>query len=375
MSTPSKSSVFFAACLLAVVASAHAEKARTAGPAAHLPLAETGTLGKAPYRIDIPSNWNGDVVVLAHGFEPVGVPRASPWPQNEATPVFLSAGYAVAQSAYASQGWAVGDALGDVERLRRHFVDQYGAARRSYLVGFSMGGGVAVASLEQHSAGYDGALSLCGANVPGRRLVEDLFTTLVAFDSFFPNLPGLPGPLADPDTTSTDQMQVVEAIAAALPGKPEAAARLAERLQIANEALPGVISLHYLIFHDIAQRAGGMPVDNRSTSYSGFGDDKAFNASVRRYAGDARAMQYASTVPALSGRPDKPLVIQYNRDDTTIAPRMQSIYTELAKTSVPAPVVLAPVGSGHCGFSPDEIGRAFKTLTDWVESGERPVIR
>jgi len=313
--------------------------------------------------------------VLAHGFEPVGAPRASPWPQNEATPVFLSAGYAVAQSGYASQGWAVGDALEDVERLRQHFVDKYGAARRSYLVGFSMGGGVAVASLEQHPTGYDGALSLCGANVPGRRLAEDLFTTLAAFDYFFPNVPGLPGPLADPDTTSTDQMRIMEAIAAALPGKPEATAMLAGRLQIPNEALPGVISLHYLIFHDIAQRAGGMPVDNRSTSYSGFGDDKTFNASVKRYAGDARAMRYAASVPALSGRPGKPLVIQYNRDDTTIAPRMQSIYADLAKTAVPAPVVLAPVGSGHCGFSPDQIGRAFKTLTDWVERGERPEFR
>ena len=31
----------------------------------------------------------------------------------ETTPVFLDKGYAVAQSQYASQGWAVGDAIVD----------------------------------------------------------------------------------------------------------------------------------------------------------------------------------------------------------------------------------------------------------------------
>ncbi|MBL8880444.1 MAG: hypothetical protein JNG88_15125, partial [Phycisphaerales bacterium] len=46
---------------------------------------DTGTLAGAPYRIDIPAEWNGELVVLAHGFEPVGVPRDTPWPADPAT--------------------------------------------------------------------------------------------------------------------------------------------------------------------------------------------------------------------------------------------------------------------------------------------------
>ena len=86
------------------------------------PISETGELQGAPWRIDVPNNWNGELVMLAHGFEPVGTPRSSAWPANEATPALLGAGYAVAQSGYRTQGWAVADAVADTERLRQDFI-------------------------------------------------------------------------------------------------------------------------------------------------------------------------------------------------------------------------------------------------------------
>lgn len=352
-----------------------AEADEHAAPAMKAPALETGTLGEAPYRIDLPGNWNGELVILARGFEPAGTPRASPMPPNEATPAFLSGGYAVAQTGYSSQGWAISDAMMDVERLRQRFIQQYGAARRTYLAGFSMGGGIAVASLEMRPDAYDGALSLCGANLPGARLAEELFTTLVAFDYFFPNAKGISGGLSTPQAASSNQGEVMSAIAGALAGEPVIAARLSGYLEVPSEALPGVLSLHYLVFQDMAQRAGGLPVDNRKTAYIGFGDDNAFNAGVHRYAGDAEAMRYIASAPALTGHPDKPLVIQYNHNDPTITPRFQSIFTGLAKTAGNAmPLTLAPVGDGHCGFSSEQIGNAFQKLVDWVESGNRPAV-
>lgn len=357
------------ACALCGPTAAAQSAASTAKP----PVPETGTLGQAPFRIDVPGHWNGELVVLAHGFEPAGAPRASPMAPNEATPVFLASGYAVAQSGYSSQGWAVRDAVADVERLRQHFVRQYGAARRTYLVGFSMGGGIAVASLEQHPAGYDGALSLCGANLPGARMTETLFTTLVAFDYFIPDAPGIPGGLSRLADATIDQGQVMIAIGTALAGKPDVAAQLARMLEVPAEAVPGVISLHYLVFQDIARRAGGMPVDNRETVYAGFADDAAFNAGVRRHPGDAQAMAYAAASPALTGRAGKPLVFQYNHGDPTITPRLQSSYADLARAAGQAPpLVLPPAGEGHCGFSGEQIGQALQVLARWAESGERP---
>ena len=59
-----------------LVSPAVARDASTGGAPA---VEDIGTLADAPYRIDTPADWNGELIVLAHGFEPVGVPRASPW--------------------------------------------------------------------------------------------------------------------------------------------------------------------------------------------------------------------------------------------------------------------------------------------------------
>jgi len=351
--------------------SAHARDASTVVPA---PVEDTGTIDGAPYRIDIPADWNGELVVLAHGFEPVGVPRATPWPANDATAVFLSVRYAVAQSGYRTQGWAIRDGIMDTEAVRSHFVARHGLPSRTWLVGFSMGGGIAVASLEQHPAQYDGALSLCGANVPGTVLAEDLFTTLVAVDALLPAVAqNLGGRLSDPYAPANGQVDVMSAVAAALETAPDIASHLAGRLQVPAAAVPGIVSLHTLVFRDLKLRSGGVPVDNRQTRYTGFGNDAAFNAVAPRYAGDAPAMAYVANAPALSGHLDKPLVLQYNADDPTIAPRFQSVYAALAqRTDGIAPVVLPDTGEGHCGFSQEQIALAFDVLTRWATTGQRP---
>ena len=370
----SKAMVTFAIASLAVALATRVDAAHAAE--VRRPASESGRLGGAPFRIDIPAHWNGELVMLAHGFEPVGVPRATPWPQNEATPVFLSAGYAVAQSGYAAQGWAIREGMRDTETLRRHFVARNGAPHRTWLVGFSMGGAIAVANLEQQPAVYDGALSLCGANVPGSRLAEELFTTLVAFDVFFPGVQGMPaGGLSDPKAAGTRQVDVMNAAATALEGNPQATAKLAAHLGVPAEALPGVISLHHMVFQDMLRRAGGMPVDNRNTVYAGFGDDGAFNAAVRRYTGDAAAMRYIASAPALTGRVRKPLVLQYNVGDPTVAARWQPMYAGLATAAGASvtPATLPPAGEGHCGFSPEQMWQAFKALTGWGATGKRPV--
>ncbi|MET0504256.1 MAG: hypothetical protein ABWZ85_02935, partial [Luteibacter sp.] len=78
------------AAAMCVVASCPANAARPdAG-------AYTGKLHDALYRIDIPANWNGDLVMLMHGYQPVGAPVSTPMVPADATPVFLKKGFAVA---------------------------------------------------------------------------------------------------------------------------------------------------------------------------------------------------------------------------------------------------------------------------------------
>jgi len=44
------------------------------------PIEDLGAVANAPYRIEIPANWNGRLVLPQHGYEPAGMPRQQPWP-------------------------------------------------------------------------------------------------------------------------------------------------------------------------------------------------------------------------------------------------------------------------------------------------------
>jgi len=330
------------------------------------PRTLSGELQGAPWRLDVPAQWNGELVMLAHGYEPVGVPRETPMAGADSTQALLDAGYAVAQSAYSSQGWAVADAVADMERLRQHALDELTHVRRTWMLGFSMGGAVTVASLERHPQGYAGGISLCGANLPGDVLAGELLTTLVAFDYFFPKAEGLPaGGLLSSEAGALPQMALYQGIAAALATRPTDAAQLATRLQVAPDALAGAISLHALVLHELAQRAGGMPVGNIGIVYSGFGDDAAFNAGVQRVQASAAGQAYVRDQLALNGALQRPLVIQFNHDDPSIVPRMQAVYPQLVARAGSASKlqVLPPVGEGHCGFSGAQVVDALKAAS------------
>lgn len=322
------------------------------------PGAHTGTLQGALYRIDIPTNWNGDLVMLMHGYQPVGAPIKTPMVAADSTPVFLKKGYAVAQSQYASQGWAVGDAIADNERLRQYFVRTFARPAHTYIYGFSLGGLEVAASIERDPHAYTGAMIMCGLTVSTPEfLARGVLTPLVAFDAL---IPGVLPDLAAPDSPS---FIPPENFAKALQTHPKEAALLEKRLQETPATLP-TLSLYYMALREFERRAGGMPVDNRQTVYRGFGDDAAFNRRVHRYVGSPKAMAYARRNVTLTGHIDVPVVMQWNAFDQTIPSRFQGIYPGQIHAAGNGKwlTVLPPIGSGHCNFTDAQTAAAFDTL-------------
>ncbi|MHC1652387.1 alpha/beta hydrolase family protein [Stenotrophomonas maltophilia] len=329
------------------------------------PRTLSGELQGAPWRLDVPARWNGELVMLAHGYEPVGVPRTTPMPASDSTAALLGAGYAVAQSAYSSQGWAVADAIDDMERLRQHALVELKHVRHTWILGFSMGGAVTIGSLEHFPQHYAGGVSLCGANLAGEQIATDLLTTLVAFDYFFPRSEGLPNNgLLSREAAVLPQGELYQGIVAALQRDPTHAEVLAQRLQVTTDELAGTISLHALVLHELATRSGGMPVGNAGVVYRGFGDDVAFNAGVQRINAVPAAQAQVRSTLALTGALTRPLVIQFNHNDPTIVPHMQALYPQLAARAGarPLPRVLPAAGEGHCGFSDTQVIDALKAV-------------
>jgi pimeloyl-ACP methyl ester carboxylesterase len=361
--------------LMSAILSSSAASATTAekSNASNFPVVNTGTLAGAPYRIDVPAGWNGELVMYLHGYEPPGFPRQIEISQTDFDRWLLAKGYAVAQSQYAAPGWAVAEAMADNERLRLKVIAEIGKPNRTYLIGQSLGGHLALASLERQPESYDGALVLCGANSPASEIFADgALAPLAAFEVFFPGRLGLAaGGLSNPNAPPMVDPNAVEA---ALQSNEASAKVLADRFDLLREDLAGALLMRYVVLREMMVRAGGFPVDNRNTKYTGFGDDAAFNAQVRRYPGDAKAIAYTAAHAPLSGLAAKPVVVLSNINDPTIPANISGRYAELARENGNAVNVhtLPSSGKGHCAFTPDDIDAAFRVLTQWVNTGKSP---
>ena len=124
----------------------------------------TGTLGNGTTWIaDVPSSWNGILVLYSHGFGP---PLAANAPDAATRDALLARGYALAGSSYDPAGswWALNTAVSDqfatIGAVTAAALPQ--APERVLAFGTSMGGLVSALEAEQGAGVIDGALSTCG---------------------------------------------------------------------------------------------------------------------------------------------------------------------------------------------------------------------
>jgi pimeloyl-ACP methyl ester carboxylesterase len=138
----------------------------------------TGVLGGAEYKIRVPANWNGTLLVFAHGtqvFES-GVPEIAPvaWPLTSPSleEELLTLGYALAGSGYQN---SPKDGVQRTLALTSFFNGAVGRPVRTIIWGNSLGGSVALKLIEEHHGIYDAAIANCAATA-GR--AENMDATL-----------------------------------------------------------------------------------------------------------------------------------------------------------------------------------------------------
>jgi len=331
---------------------------------------ETGVLDGASYRIDVPANWNHELIVFYHGYSIEPITFAE---HERVSPMFdpmLAQGYALLQSGYSAGGWAVQEGYADTEKLRRAFVAKHGKPARSYVMGMSMGGTLTAMTIEQNPDVYNGALSLCGALEPSDRLMQRDLALRAAFDFYFPDVLPKVSPLND-ERDDTIEIRV----ASALKTKPAAAQALLRWYAAADSNnLAPVIAFAGYELAELQRRAHGLPVGNDNLIYVGSGDDAAINDGVKRYRADSKAAMYLGRWYTPSGKLTRPFLALHDTGDPLVPAYSANEYAlVVARAGHGDNFVQRYVNrEGHCVFTPREIGQAFDELVDWVRSGKRP---
>lgn len=336
------------------------------------PRTETGDINGAKFRIDVPENWNGGLVMYCHGYNPKPVTYEAP----QLTPVlavFVDQGYALAQSGYARGGWAIQEALTDTEGLRRYFVTKYGPVKETYVTGHSMGGFLTMTLMETQPAVYDAGLPLCGPLAPSLYFMSrGAFDGRVLFDYYFP------GVLPDPSKVSEDfqiTKELTAQLIALLDGAPDKADVLRRQNNIKNNRdFAGTLTFLTYLLKELQQRSGGNPFDNRNVIYTGTPDDNAVNAGVKRYKSDPKAVAYLRNYYTPTGRLAKPMLAVHTSYDPLVPASIPNMYESLAEQSGSADLFVQQYvkRDGHCAILPAETARAFSLLREWKSSGVRP---
>ncbi len=341
---------------------------------------DSGAIEGARYRIIFPENWKGKLVMYAHGYEFMGSPLQSKNPDfiKRMSP-FLERGFAVAASDYQYQGFALAQGVDDTEALRQFFVNKYGKPDSTFMVGHSMGGGVTLAMLENYGKNYQGGLPLCPLSSRPYLQCRKEFDMYATFNGLFPGIVTPLNVIFDLNKpyqaqNSRTMFAKATAIKKALMEKDSVlAVAFAKRFDLKIEDLPFALFFNENVLRDLAQKAKGNPFDNTNTVYTGFPNDLLVNAKAERLAATANPEVIFGKYDR-TGNIDKPTLLVHTIYDQLIPPTYSVVNFEnmVHKQGKDAYFTVKYTnGQAHCAFSPEQTGKVFDELRNWVKTGNK----
>jgi pimeloyl-ACP methyl ester carboxylesterase len=158
----------------------------------------TGEIEGALYTIAKPSDWNGRLLIYAHGLRYETEPLdGSLNPNGLLYSTLLQKGWMVAMSSYRRNGIIIDDAILDLNNLLGLINSKYGEPKRVILMGHSMGGAIGTLIAENLFEEYDGVLAIGAAlPYPGRKFPIKINHNPKIPLLFLTNRSELPGPQA-----------------------------------------------------------------------------------------------------------------------------------------------------------------------------------
>ena len=363
----------------------------------------TGETGPGSmYQLYLPRNWNGTAVFYAHGIrdvlEPVSLREQD---ASQAVRDQLGAlGYAVAQSSFSENGYAVEDAVQRTHQLRGLFASSFGQPTRTLLLGHSLGA-LAVMELAQRFPGqFDGVVPVCGIMGGTQAQLDYVVNVRALFDHFYGSLNLLPGtadaPVPGYVMGPATQQAIIAAVSANPVGMLVIASTAQTPLEFTTSAQLVESLLNALAYHSrgadnvLAFTNGKFPVSNIGVTYSprpGFivppltlpvvtGVLAGVNTTIPRFEADPSAAIWAEKNYTPSGALQIPTITLHNRWDrlvpffheTMLAARVADAGATnlLVQRSNPA------WGYGHCAIPTTAVVQAITDLNAWVETDIKP---
>lgn len=350
------------------------------------------------YGFAVPPQWDGRLVVHAHGGPTLGAPKAERVRDDMARwSVFTRMGWAWAGSGFHQGGVAVRSAADDTERVRRLFIAQVGAARFTLLHGQSWGASVAARTADLHGAPrsgkppYDAVLLTSGVLGGGSLSYDFRLDLRVVYQAVCGNHPrpdepayplwqGLP--LGSPMTRADLAARVDECTG--VRSKPALRSAAQQRnldtilavVRIPERSLIGHLAWATWHFQDIAfNRAGGRDVfDNARVRYRGSSDDAALNAKVLRYHADADAAAAFAADTDPQGRFAVPVLTVHAIDDPTAFVELESTFrdTVARADNLDRLVQTFTADHEHSYLGDVQYVAATEALIAWAQQGEKP---
>ena len=343
-----------------------------------------GTHQGAEYIISIPSPWNGGLVMYAHGYEGEG-PGVGSVRASLADFHLTERGYAWAASGYRSKGYRPDWFLADLLALRERFINEFGQPRWTIIHGQSMGGHVAVASLELRPEIYQGALIECGV-VDGVGLVDWLYAYTAAAE-YFSATPLLDTPRPDFDALATVAWPTVMGTPGNYTERGQRFDSVVKHLSGGEVPfrLEGMKQRYFLNLNPRQQNSRGAQefarhADTRQVRYEidpGYGlDATVLNRDVPRVtpSSGARSREANPVFAEMTGKIQVPLLTIHETGDFRVPFRLQQDYRRrvLAAGTAHLLVQRAVRRAGHCGIEGTVRERAFDDLVAWMEHGIMP---
>jgi alpha-beta hydrolase superfamily lysophospholipase len=372
----------------------------------------------AAYRIEVPANWNGELVMYAHGYAGEGETLAG---NNSAIRRHLvQSGFAWAASGYSKNSYDVRAGVEDTNKLALAFSTITGKAAptRTYIIGHSMGGHIAAAALEEEALAtavnrvrYAGAVPMCGvmadvelfnifaaqgmaalqlsglgAALPAGVTPRQRYQTLLPADAN-PNSLRLPSHTAlfnnFPNTGFTPKGTAGAQFASVVKNLTGGSRPLFDLgLSYGGSYVAGAYG-NYGVDATLTGMLSRYGIDTRGITYNVDGDSAAtaaLNTGVPRIAPDADFNRLRRDgmrwVPLNHGKIYAPMVTIHTLGDIFVPFSMQQIYRTRVNAAGPARadrlVQRAIRGASHCDFTNAEMRTAFDDMVRWVKQGTKP---